>query len=384
MRFFCITHKSRRSQARLGKITTSHGEILTPAFVPVATKGTLKAIPPKDIREIGIQVAFVNIFHLVDHPGIDVIEKFGGIHTYANLSIPLMSDSGGFQVFSLAEKRASTREGEGIPLVKVTEKGVRFRSPRTGRELLFSPELSIRYQEKIGADIIMAFDECIYYGASHQYTTEATERTHRWLLRCIQTKGSSSTLPPQARDRSGLQQFLYGIVQGGVFKDLRIASAKFVAQQNTPGIAIGGVSVGETKKEMREQVKWVTPFLPEEKPKHLLGIGRIEDILDFVPLGIDTFDCVEPTRLARNGVVFQNKGKQFYRIDLTKAKYLKDKNPIQKDCQCYTCEIFSLSFLHHLFKERELLGYYLATYHNLYFLEQIFKKLRIQIQKGEI
>ena len=389
MAFFRVLKKSTKSRARVGVIETAHGNIETPAFVPVATKGTLKAIPPRDFQEIGIQVAFVNTFHLTLHPGVEVIKKCGGIHEYANLNIPLMSDSAGFQVFSLGrpsaskeargglagmhKKVAKTHKGDEILLQKIEEEGVRFRSPRDGREMLFTPEISIRNQEKIGADIMMAFDECIYYRATYEYAKEATERTHRWLLRCIKAKYRRN-------------QFLYGIIQGGVFKDLRVESAKFVAQQDLDGVAIGGVSVGETKKELREQVRWVAPYLPDDKPIHLLGVGRIEDILDLVPYGIDTFDCVEPTRLARNGIVYQLAGTVpallVARIDVQKTKYLKEQNPIQKTCACYTCQNFSLSYLHHLFKERELLGYYLATYHNLFFFEDFFRRIREEIGKG--
>lgn len=385
MAFFEVLKKSKKSKARTGVLHTLHGDILTPAFVPVATKGTLKTIPPKDLKGIGTQVAFVNTFHLTLHPGVEVIKQFGGIHEYAKLSIPLMSDSAGFQVFSLGtpkfakgERRRliKTRTGDEGLLLSISEEGVRFRSPRDGRELLFTPEISMQNQEKIGADILMAFDECIPSGVDHEYTKQATQRTHDWLVRCIKVK-------------RGLQQFLYGIVQGGVFKDLRVRSAQFVAEQDIDGIAIGGVSVGETKKEMAEQVGWVAPYLPQELPRHLLGIGRIEDISKFIKLGIDTFDCVEPTRLARNGVVFQalllrSGQKNLHRLDLTKAQYLKDKNPIEKNCACYTCSNFSLSFLHHLYKEKELLGYYLATWHNLFFFEQFFQELREKIASGRM
>ena len=241
--------------------------------------------------------------------------------------------------------------------------------------MIFTPELSIKSQEKIGADLIMAFDECIYHDAGYEYTKEATDRTHRWLLRCIKTQSAS---------RRRKDQYLYGIIQGGVFKDLREKSAKFVAEQKTAGVAIGGVAIGETSKEIREQVRWVSPYLPKDRPVHLLGIGRVEDILDLVGEGIDTFDCVEPTRLARNGVVYQQQGRKFNRVDLMKTRYISDKNPIQKSCACYTCQNFSLSYLHHLFKEHELLGYYLATHHNLNFFAELFRKIRKDIQANKL
>lgn len=376
---------NKKSKARLGVLHTPHGDILTPSFVPVATKGTLKSIPPKDFKDIGVQVAFVNTFHLSLHPGGKVLEKFGGIHTYAGLSIPLMSDSAGFQVFSLGRpnkkrKYLSIRSNEDKDpmLLKIGEDGVSFRSPTDGREIVFTPEFSIEEQGRIGADIMMAFDECIYNGADKEYAREATQRTHEWLLRCIKTKGGPSTRSA----RSGLQQFLYGIVQGGMYKDLREESAKFVSKQDISGIAIGGVSVGETTKEMKDIVNWVVPYLPEELPRHLLGVGRLEDIEYFVKQGMDTFDCTEPTRFARNGTVFvKNKGK-IGRVDVRRSVFLKQKGPIEKGCLCYTCQNFSLSFLHHAFKERELLGYYLATYHNLFFFEREFKRIREQIALG--
>ena len=213
------------------------------------------------------------------------------------------------------------------------------------------------------------------YGAGKKYTREATERTHQWLLRCIKAKSAS---------RGRKDQFLYGIIQGGVFKDLRIESAKFVVEQDIGGIAIGGVSVGETHKELRDQVKWVAPYLPESLPCHLLGVGRIEDIVEFIKLGIDTFDCAEPTRIARHGQVFRRQGQRIMRVDLMRGSLRAEKSPIDKNCTCYTCRNLSLSFLHHLFQERELTAYYLATYHNLFFFEQIFRGLREQIAAGKV
>jgi len=245
MVFFRVLKRSKKSKARTGVIQTSHGKVLTPSFVPVATKGTLKTIPPRDLVDIGVQVAFVNTFHLTVHPGVDVIKKFGGIHQYSNLDIPLMSDSAGFQVFSLGQgkpkKAIKTRDGEEVLLQKIDERGVKFRSPKDGKEMVFTPELSIKNQEMIAADMIMAFDECVYYGASHKYTKEATDRTHRWLLRCIKAHKKK-------------RQYLYGIIQGGVFKDLRIESAEFVTKQKTDGIAIGGVAIGETVLQAMQQI----------------------------------------------------------------------------------------------------------------------------------
>jgi queuine tRNA-ribosyltransferase len=376
---FKVIKKSKKSKARLGEIETIHGKIETPAFVPVATKGTIKALPQKFFKEIGIQVAFVNTYHLVNHPGIKIIEEFGGIHKFANLEIPLMSDSGGFQVFSLAnKKRVKLRNDEEIINVKIEEDGVVFKSNFDGKEIEFTPEKSIDYQIKIGADIIMAFDECINYPTSYDYAKKATERTHRWLLKCI------NYFYKNRKDH----QYLYGIVQGSVFEDLRKESAKFVTQQNVDGIAIGGVSVGESKEEMRQVVKWISEYLPENKPVHLLGVGRIDDILDLVIYGIDTFDCAEPTRIARTGMIYQiNRDdlKNFLNIiDIQKSKYKNSQEKVDENCDCYVCQNFSKAYLYHLFKEKEILACVLSTYHNLYLIEKFFKNIREKIKRDEI
>jgi len=376
---FKVIKKSKKSKARSGEIETIHGKIQTPAFVPVATKGTIKALPQKFFKEIGIQVAFVNTYHLVNHPGVEIIEKFDGIHKFANLEIPLMSDSGGFQVFSLAnKKRVKLRNEEEMINVKIKEDSVIFKSNFDGREIEFTPEKSIDYQIKIGADIIMAFDECIPYPITHDYAKEATRRTHQWLLRCI------DYFYKFRKD----YQYFYGIVQGSVFEDLRKESAKFVTQQKVDGIAIGGVSVGESKEEMRLAVKWVNDYLPDDKPIHLLGIGRVDDILDLVIYGIDTFDCAEPTRIARTGMIYQINKKNLKNfltpIDIQKNKYKDNNEKIDKNCDCYVCQNFSKAYLHHLFKEKEILAYILAAYHNLYAMERFFEKIREKIKKEEI
>ncbi|MCX6732025.1 MAG: tRNA guanosine(34) transglycosylase Tgt, partial [Candidatus Roizmanbacteria bacterium] len=280
-------------KARLGTITTDHGVVQTPAFVPVGTKGTIKGLTQEQIKTLTIQLSFVNTYHLVTHPGVEVLQKAGGIHSLAKYSIPLMSDSGGFQVFSLAQRQKDQRKarvrGEEEPLVeKIDENGVTFRSVYDGQKIIFTPETSMDFQVAIGADINMAFDECTYYPATHEYTEKAMNRTHEWLKRCVSHRTiEAKTIQPTKN------QYLYGIIQGGTFEDLRKKSAEFVVAQNTPGIAIGGVSVGETKEEMRSQVKWVAPYLPNDRPVHLLGVGQVDDIVDLVTQGIDTFDCVE-------------------------------------------------------------------------------------------
>jgi queuine tRNA-ribosyltransferase len=398
-KFFKVLYSSKKkgSKARLGEIKTSHGKIKTPSFVAVGTKGTVKSILPSLLKEIGTQVAFVNTYHLVTHPGVEVIEKAGGIHQYASLNLPLMSDSGGFQVFSLASpkrqfaaaggiKKTNINEEKQPALIKISDDGVRFRSVFDGTVLEFTPEKSIEYQKKIGADMIMAFDECISYGVSYEYTKEATERTHRWLERCIKQNQKLKIKNKNENSKLKRNQYLYGIIQGGVFEDLRKKSAEFVVSQNTDGVAIGGVSVGESKKEMRDQVAWVSPFLPEDRPVHLLGVGEFDDILDLVKYGIDTFDCVEPTRLARMGVIYKIQTSKFKieKIDILKGIYRKDLSKIDENCGCYVCQHFTKSYLHHLFKNRELLAYTLATYHNLFVMEKFFEWIRKMIEKDLI
>lgn len=478
MKFFKNIFQSKKSKARLGEIKTDHGLIKTPAFVPVATKGTLKALPPCFIKDLGMQTAFVNTYHLVIHPGVETIQKAGGIHKFANLNIPLMSDSGGFQIFSLAReknqklnikyqkylstssrsrvqsrdksnikngntKKADIRGEEQPLLVEILESGVKFRSTYDGKLVEFTPEKSMQFQHKIGTDIIMAFDECIYYGSGYQYAKKATERTHRWLERCIseirrwrvddgrwrkenrglKIESKKSTVYPQSlktHPRFSIvdRQYLYGIIQGGIYEDLRKQSAKFVVSQPIDGVAIGGVSVGETKKEMREQVDWVSDYLPKDKPVHLLGVGQFDDIIDLVKLGIDTFDCVEPTRLARMGKVYQwerifsrlslppvlttssrlekslravgspsgrvTSSRLDFDIDIFKGIYKNNLSPVDKNCNCYTCTNFTKAYLHHLFKQKEILGYTLATYHNLWVMKRFFDNIRMLIADNQI
>jgi queuine tRNA-ribosyltransferase len=372
-KFFSVGHFSKKSKARVGTINTAHGVVKTPAFVAVGTKGTIKSLTPNLIKDIGTQIAFVNTYHLVTHPGADIIEKASGIHKYSQLNIPLMSDSGGFQVFSLAQqtkRKVKIRGDEEPMLVKISEDGVILRSIYDGSLIEFTPEKSMEFQKKIGADINMAFDECTYYPTTHEYTEKAMKRTHEWLKRCIKYKNS------------GL--FLYGIIQGGTFEDLRKTSAEFVIVQNTPGVAIGGVSVGESKKEMRNQVKWVSNYLPKDRPVHLLGVGQIDDIIDLVKYGIDTFDCVEPTRLARMGQIYKTSKKNNEQIDITKTIFKNNLEPVDVDCNCYVCSNFTKSYLHHLFKQREILGYTLATYHNLWTMEKLFEKIREAISNDLI
>lgn len=415
MAFFSVRHCSTKSKARLGTITTDHGIVNTPSFVPVGTKGTIKGLTQEHIKELNIQLSFVNTYHLVVHPGVEVLEHAGGIHALAHYSIPLMSDSGGFQVFSLAlrqkEQRKARIRGDEEPLVeKIDESGVVFRSTYDGQRIVFTPETSMDFQRAIGADINMAFDECTYYPATHEYTEKAMDRTHEWLKRCIEHRKDSKPNFSVSGGRPALRtsqvdkkltssalkttshQFLYGIIQGGTFEDLRKKSAEFVVAQNTPGVAIGGVSVGESKEEMRQQVEWIAPYLPKDRPVHLLGVGQVDDIVDLVTQGIDTFDCVEPTRVARMGIAYQTGAVlahldghySSYEIDVNKMIFRTDLSPLDEQCVCSTCSHYSKAFLHHLFKQRELLGYTLLSYHNLFVMERLMNKIRARIGENKV
>jgi len=385
MSFFSIHHKSKiaGSRARTGTIQTAHGQIQTPAFVNVGTKGTVKALTPSQAKEIGTQVSFVNTYHLVVHPGSEIIKAHSSIHNFAKMDWSIFSDSGGFQVFSLANRarRSKLRDGEEAILAKLTDDYVVFRSLYDGSTIEFSPEFSIQSQINIGADLIVAFDECTYYPASHEYASQALHRTNSWLGRSCQYL--------KAHARIDYPQYLYGVIQGGTFEDLRVESARFISNQDVAGVAIGGVSVGESKAELRDQVRWISPYLPDDKPVHLLGVGQLDDIIDLVRYGIDTFDCVEPTRLARIGVLLdianidEDIAKwSIRRFDITESIYKTDSRLILSYSQ-YVSQ-FSYSYLHHLFKQKELLGYTLATMHNLALMEKLMSRIREQIETGQV
>ncbi len=378
---FKILKKSKKSFARLGLIETPYGQILTPAFTPVATQAAIKGLTFKDLDEIGIQTIFCNTYHLLLRPGHQLIKKFGGLHKFMNFNKPIFTDSGGFQVFSLGKgleqgvgKIANIFPGESeITIkpkeksrVKITEEGVIFYSHLDGSEKFLSPELSIKIQEDLGGDFVFAFDECTSPLDDYEYTKEAMERTHRWAIRSLKAF-------------KGKKQAIYGIVQGGYFKDLRIESAKFINSLDFWGIGIGG-SLGKTKKDMYKILSWVIPLLDENKPRHLLGIGSIEDIEKIVKYGIDTFDCVEPTRLARHGTALLKKGK----LNLNLAKYKNSKEPIDKNCQCYTCQNFTRGYLRHLITAKEMSGIILLAYHNLWTIEKVVSEVREKIKKGII
>lgn len=332
--------------ARAGIIHTPHGDILTPTFAPVGTQATVKSLTPKHIDEINSQIILSNTYHLYLRPGDELIRDFGGLHDFMGWQGPILTDSGGFQVFSLASQR------------KIDEDGVTFRSHIDGSLHRFTPEKSIEIQNNLGADIIMAFDECADPGDS-EYIEKAMERTHRWAER-------------SKKAHSRVDQALFGIVQGGVSSDLRRKSAEFLCDLEFPGYAIGGLSVGETKEEMHQVLDLVTPILPSEKPRYLMGVGTPEDLLNGVSRGIDLFDCVLPTRLARHKSVFTLTGK----LNLSNKKFAQDPNPIENACDCYTCNHFSRGYLRHLIIAKEMLASTLMSIHNLRVLISLSELMR--------
>ena len=347
---FNITAKNNR--ARAGTFTTPHGVLQTPVFAPVGTQATVKALTPAQVADLGASLVLANTYHLYLRPGDGLIGDMGGLHQFMQWWYPLLTDSGGFQVFSLSQTRV------------VDEDGVTFKSHIDGSEQRFTPEKSIAIQENLGADIIMAFDECADPN-DHEYIKQATERTHRWAERCVKAKTRTD-------------QALFGIVQGGIDPDLRAASAEFIASLDAPGIAIGGLSVGETKTEMLATLDVVTPLLPEDKPRYLMGVGTPEDIINGIARGIDIFDCVLPTRLARHHAVFSPEG----RLNMMNATFARDERPIDKTCDCYTCQNFTRAYIRHLIVAKELLAGTLLSIHNLRALIRLVEDIRGFITDG--
>jgi queuine tRNA-ribosyltransferase/7-cyano-7-deazaguanine tRNA-ribosyltransferase len=380
---FKILKKAKNNQARLGVIETKHGEIHTPAFVPVGTQATVKGLTVEQLKEIGAESVLCNTYHLYLRPGDKVVKKMGGLHKFMNWDRPIWTDSGGFQAFSLGaaiehgvgkiasifpDSHRLIRTNKPIShhheksFTKITEDGVEFRSHLDGSRHFFTPEKSMEIQKNLGADLIFAFDECTSPLHDYAYTKKAMERTHRWAKRSLESYDYK-------------RQALFGIVQGGAYKDLRIKSAKTIGAMDFQGFGIGG-SLGKSKKEMFQVLDWSVPLLPENKPKHLLGIGSPEDIWEAVKRGIDTFDCVAPTRLGRNGSALLKKGKT---LNIKSGRYLKDKNPIDKKCGCYACQNYTRAYISHLFKANEMLGPILTTIHNLYFMESLMRDIRKKI-----
>jgi queuine tRNA-ribosyltransferase len=350
MFYFNITAKNNR--ARTGTFTTPHGILQTPVFAPVGTQATVKALTPAQVADIGASLVLSNTYHLYLRPGDDLVAELGGLHRFMRWPKPMLTDSGGFQVFSLSDTRV------------VDEDGVTFKSHIDGSTHRFTPERSIRIQENLGADIIMAFDECADPN-DHTYIKQAMERTHRWAERSLKAKRRAD-------------QALFGIVQGGVDPNLRAASAEFIASLNTPGVAIGGLSVGETKNEMHAMLDVVTPLLPENKPRYLMGVGTPEDIIDGIARGIDIFDCVLPTRLARHYAAFSSEG----RLNMMNATFARDERPVDESCDCYACQNFTRAYIRHLIVAKELLAGTLLSIHNLRALIRLVEDIRGYIAQG--
>lgn len=367
---FTITAKDPKTEARNGIFTTPHGKIQTPVFMPVGTKASVKTMKPEDLKEIGSQIILANTYHLYLRPGHKLIAKMGGLHKFMNWDRPILTDSGGFQVFSLGQdlKERHTAGGAKIPqkrLVKIMEHGVEFRSIIDGSKHVFTPKKVMEIEHDLGADIIMAFDECAPHGCTKEYARQAMERTHRWAAECVKEHA-------KLLKKSKKTQALFPIIQGGMFKDLRIESAKFIASLNTPGIAIGGLAVGEPRETTWKMVDAILPYLPKNKPRYMMGIGTPEDITEAIKRGIDMFDCVLPTRLGRHGSAFTQKGI----IHIKKEENKFSKKPLDGKCQCYVCKNYTRAYLRHLIMENELLGLHLLSYHNIAYLTQIVNDLK--------
>lgn len=342
-----------RTKARRGRVTTPHGTIETPVFMPVGTAATVKAMRPEEIKALGAEIILSNTYHLYLRPGHEIVKAAGGLHKFMNWDRPILTDSGGFQVFSLGAMR------------KIREEGVEFRSHIDGSKHMLSPEKSMEIQNALGSDIIMAFDECAPYPADRQYVKDSLERTTRWLRRCKEYH--------QNTDR----QSLFGIMQGGMYTDLRRESAEQIVELDLPGYAIGGLSVGEPKPLMYEIMDECVDYLPKEKPRYLMGVGSPDCLFEGVERGIDMFDCVLPTRIARHGMAMTSQG----RVNIKNAAYEKDFTPLDPNCDCYTCRNYSKAYLRHLFKADEILSSMLMTNHNLHFLVNTMKNIRKSIEE---
>jgi queuine tRNA-ribosyltransferase len=348
-----LLYESKECNARLGEIHTPHGVIETPIFMPVGTKATVKTMTPEELKELEAQIILSNTYHLYLRPGHNLIKEAGGLHKFMNWDRPILTDSGGFQVFSLGKLR------------KITEEGVVFKSHIDGSEHFISPEKAVEIQNCLGSDIMMAFDECTPYPATYEYAKKSMERTTRWAKRCKDAHKNTE------------KQALFGIVQGSMFKDLRLESLKQLVDLDLPGYALGGLSVGEPAEIMNEVLDYMVHEMPRNKPRYLMGIGSPDYIFEAVERGIDMADCVMPTRMARNGSFLTSKGK----LAIKNAVHRNDFGPIDDECQCYCCKNYSRAYLRHLFKENEILGARLATIHNLFFLINLMKNIRISIKE---
>lgn len=349
---FKVLKKSRKSKARLGEIRTPHGQFETPVFMPVGTQGSVKAVSSEDMEEMGIKIILANTYHLYLRPGYRILEKLGGLHRFMNWDRPILTDSGGFQVYSLSKLRT------------ISEDGVTFQSHLDGSRHFIGPKEAMVIQQALGADIIMSFDECAPYPADYEYVLNSVKLTSLWARRCMEYK-------------AGKNQALFGIVQGGMYPDLRELSAAELTQMNFDGYALGGLSVGEDRDSRERIIKETVEFLPTDKPVYLMGVGKPEDIIEAVTLGVDMFDCVLPTRNARNGTLFTCNGQ----LAIKNARYADDDGPVDENCDCYVCAHYSRAYLRHLFMAKELLAYRLNTIHNLYHYNRLMGDIRRAIQE---
>jgi queuine tRNA-ribosyltransferase len=381
---FTVTARDAGSRARAGVVRTPHGEVATPVFMPVGTRGTVKGLTPVELREHGAEIVLGNTYHLYLQPGHELIARRGGLHRFMGWDGPILTDSGGFQVFSLVyggiadevKGRRPQHPERLSDMVKVTEDAVIFKSYLDGSRHVFTPERSIQVQHGLGADIILCFDELPPFRAGYDYTRESMGRTHRWAARCLAAH--------RERDAAGLpnpEQLLFGIVHGGVFEDLRRASAEHISSMGFDGLCIGG-SLGGDKAQMYEVVAMTTPHLPEGMARHLLGIGDVDDLFEGVARGIDMFDCVSPTRLGRHGAALVRDPERRWKLNVLNASLREDDGPLQAGCGCYSCRHFSRAYIHHLYRAKELLGIRLVSLHNVAFLLALMAEVRAAIAEG--
>ena len=367
---FVLSTTDRHSKARRGQLTTAHGVIDTPAFMPIGTQGTVKAVTPRELRELDAQIILGNTYHLFVRPGLDVIKHFGGLHNFMNWDGPILTDSGGYQIFSLAKLR------------KITDGGVEFQNHIDGARAFISPEIAMEIQAALGGDIAMALDECVPYPCEYDYAAQSAELTTRWAKRCLEWKRRNGETAKRgladSPDRRFADSMLFGIVQGATFDDLRQQSAQAIVELDFDGYAIGGVSVGEPEEEMMRAVESAEPFLPRDKPRYAMGLGTPPQLLEMIARGMDMFDCVLPTRLARNGTAFTTTGT----LNLKNAQFALDKSPIEENCACDACREFSRGYIRHLIKAEEILGLRLITLHNLHSYLNLMKRARTEIGSG--
>ncbi len=352
-----LLHECKQTGARRGRIHTPHGIIETPVFMPVGTQATVKSLTPEELKEeVNAQIILSNTYHLYLRPGHELVKEAGGLHKFMNWDRAILTDSGGFQVFSLGDLR------------KITEEGVEFKSHLDGSRHFLSPEKVMEIENALGADIIMAFDECVEYPAEYDYTKQSMERTTRWAKRCKEAHKNTEN------------QALFGIVQGGMYKDLREKSAKDLVDLNFPGYAVGGLSVGEPTELMCDILEFTTAFLPKDKPRYLMGVGSPDYLIEAVLRGIDMCDCVLPTRIARNGTAMTSNGK----VVVRNATYERDFTPLDSECDCYTCKNYTRAYIRHLIKAGEILGVRLLSIHNLRFLTKLMERVRIEIENDNL